>query len=662
MISVYHGETENGIDPLDVEAIGPYMLMIQWGREHPSAFIEKVFGVPLLDYQKLIIEKTWRATVAVWLMTRNGGKSFLVGLFMAARGLLFPNQDIQICNKTARQANETFAQLEKFAKNQIASVVSNNTVFLNELDRNNNDGFTHDDKKGHECHLMNGSVIHSVAGTADSIRGKRATLLVFDEAGFVKHEIYEVAEKFQLQTAEFKTGASIDIAIYPPEIPNLTLYIGSASDTGSDFYKKLKRCAEKMLAGDDSYYAADIDCEVPLAPQMNGVDYPPLFARAKVEQAESENPLNAFREFHNHFDNFDTNNAVVTMSDIKDNEKVYEPVLRWGGKKHKYVLCWDPAAKNDNTPLLVGEVLKDENGNIRGRYVHMENLIKRYADGSLCPMTTEEQVSRIRDLIYEYNGRDNVAPYENITFLMDSGSGGQPYPAAQLLMKDWTDSFGNKHPGLYDKNDEASRHWQEQCPHAVPGHMLLLSPKKVRNDMFVAAKTLVPMGVLDFPINVSDSTDIIVPEVGREDHIGKPQHLGDEERASLHQMELMKVEMASMVSTKSATTGNITYSLPPEKQNIAYDDRNYVAIMFAWWIQQLRQGLQSDVSELDYATNYIQRVMKKSDPLQNPTPLSPQDPEDPWAKYAASVVAGFNRGASKGSSPFTGQNPFASKK
>ena len=49
----------------------------------------------------------------------------------------------------------------------------------------------------------------------------------------------------------------------------------------------------------------------------------------------------------------------------------------------------------------------------------MENLIKRYEDGSRLPMTLEEQVARLREIIYEYNGRDNVPLYDNVTVLID---------------------------------------------------------------------------------------------------------------------------------------------------------------------------------------------------------------------------------------------------
>ena len=102
-----------------------------------------------------------------------------------------------------------------------------------------------------------------------------------------------------------------------------------------------------------------------------------------------------------------------------DNEKIYLPSCTWGGKKHKYVIAYDPAAKSDNAPVLVTDIIEREDGTIGARFVHMENLITVYGDGSKRPMKIEDQVQRLREMIYDYNGRDNNAPYDNVMFLLD---------------------------------------------------------------------------------------------------------------------------------------------------------------------------------------------------------------------------------------------------
>lgn len=84
----------------------------------------------------------------------------------------------------------------------------------------------------------------------------------------------------------------------------------------------------------------------------------------------------------------------------------------------------------------------------------MENLVITYKDGSKKPMPLEEQVQRLREIIYEYNGRDNTPPYEHVRVLIDGGMAGQAPYIAQELCKDWVDSKGVKHPGIYDEENE----------------------------------------------------------------------------------------------------------------------------------------------------------------------------------------------------------------
>lgn len=49
----------------------------------------------------------------------------------------------------------------------------------------------------------------------------------------------------------------------------------------------------------------------------------------------------------------------------------------------------------------------------------MVNLVVTYNDGSKRPMRLDEQVTILRKLIWEYNGRENIAPYENVVVLID---------------------------------------------------------------------------------------------------------------------------------------------------------------------------------------------------------------------------------------------------
>ena len=137
-------------------------------------------------------------------------------------------------------------------------------------------------------------------------------------------------------------------------------------------------------------------------------------------------------------------------------------------------------------------------------------------------MRVDEQVQRIREMLYEYNGRGTAAPYENVVLLLDAGSGGQASAIAQELCKDWKDSQGQTHPGIYDEDHDFSRRWAENYPHAVSGCLKFIEPRKFRNSLFEAAKVLVPLGAIKFS-PPCPKHDILVFDDGTERKLSKAE-------------------------------------------------------------------------------------------------------------------------------------------
>lgn len=636
MISVYQNKISNNVTLRDYESMKRYIKLIQWGRRNPVAFIEKILGITLMDYQKWLLSESWTKEYVIWACSRNAGKSFLIGCFMMARSLLFPKLQTQIISENWTTANDTFRKMEDIASNNIKTIVNNNTVFIDELKKtkSDSDGFTHDYKTGNKCELCNGSKINAIAGSSRSARGRRSNVNVYDEAGFIAQETFDVTEPYMSQDSSFKLGGSFDADVYPQDIPNIRLYIGSASDTNSNFYAKYKEGTKQMLIGNDKYFVADISCNIPIHPTVDGQAVTPLLSQDEVDRKMRENEIAANREYYNIFDHFDLEDSVVSRTDIFSNTEIFVPKLSWGGKKHKYIISYDPASKNDNAPVLITEIFKNEDKQICGRLVHMENLVITYGDGSKRPMRIDEQVKRIRELMYEYNGRENIAPYENVTLLLDFGAGGQASAIAQELAKDWEDETGKKHPGVYDEENEFSVLWAEGYPKCVKGCLKLIEPRKYRNALFEAAKVLVPQGIIKFP-PPCPKYDTLVLEDGTEKKLSKP------EMASLIQMDLMKEEIVAMVRVKTSV-GNVTYQLPPEKRGKMHDDRNYVFVLACWEIRNLREEEEyGDGVGLDYSKMFT----KKPSPNDN----------DPW--LSAMGVKGTNKRVS----PFQGKSPFQQK-
>lgn len=652
MISVYKHLTNNNMTERDVDSISRYVALIQWGRANPVGFIEDVLGVPLMDYQKWLISMTWAAEYAVWVCSRNAGKSFLLGNFLTARALLFPKQRIHIMSSVSRQANETFETMENIVKRNVPSLKTVNTVFFDELEKSNSntDGFTHNPKTGNKCALLNGSGIWSVVGTEKTVRGKRSTCNAYDEAGSINKAYFDVTEPFMAQSASFvMADKSVNTKTLPKGIPNLRLYIGSASDTGSEFYNRYREGFKQMLSGNPKYFVADIDCEIPMHPTQNGKPFPPLLEKEEIDRKMRENEILANREYHNIFDRFSLEDALVSRSDIREFTEEVMPQIRCKEPGTPYVLCYDPASKSDNSPVLVGEAFKDEEGRWCGRVVNMINLVTTYADGSHKPMRLEDQVDVLRGMIFEYNGREKANPYDNIKLLLEGGIGGQAPGIAQELVKDWKDKAGMTHPGIIDAENEYMKRWGENFPHAVKDRMLLLEPRAYRNAYFEALKEQVASGRIKFPPQAPKYDTLVVDEA---DGKAVEHKLDKVEMSALIQMDLMKEEAVSIVRSKTAA-GNITYGLPPEKRNKMHDDRVFVLAMFCWWIKQLQiDDTLGEPPAVDYQRAYLDKAAK-------PAARASSEDDSGWGRLLVGARGSANR---KKASPFGAlTNPFAKK-
>ncbi len=642
MISVYQHKINNNVTLRDYESMEKYIKLIQWGRNNPVQFIEKIFNITLMDYQKWLVSESWTKEYVVIAASRNLGKSFLIGCIIMARTLLFPKIQVQIISENWQTANDTFKKMEDIATNSIKTIISNNTVFIDELHKTKSDsnGFTHDGKTGNRCELENGSKVNAIAGSSRSARGRRSQMNVYDEAGFISPSTYDDTEPYMSQDSEFKLGGTYDGEVYPTEIPNIRFYIGSASDTGSYFYAKYKEGTKQMLAGNEKYFVADLNCEVPMHPTVCGKPISPLLSQEEIDRKMRENEIAGRREYFNIFDSFNLEDCVVSRADIISNTETYVPATRWGGMQHKYIIAYDPASKIDNAPILVMDLYKNKENKYCGRCVHMENLVVTYGDGSKRPMIVEEQVNRIRQLIYEFNGRDRVPYYENVTVLLDGGSGGQASSIAQGLAKDWVDDQGISRPGIYDENNEYSVRWAEPYKKAIKGCLKIVEPRKYRNALFEAAKVLVPQGAIKFPPECP-KYDVLTFDDGTERKLSKA------ERASLVQMDLMKEEICAMVKVRTPGSSNITYKLPPEKASKMHDDRNYCFVLCCWEVLNRRNEDEfGDGVELDFS-NFFNESPSKTDY----SPLS-----DSWSEMFSGVGKRHNNG-----SPFQGNSPFQVK-
>ena len=627
MISVYSKKTDIELNMRRIEALEKYNKIIQWGRANPTRFIEEIFKIQLIDYQKWVILNTWVAEHAVWVCSRNAGKSFLGAVYMMARNLLFPNFETYIMSNTGFQAKDTFTKLENITKKNIASLMGTSDVFFNEIVKSNanSDGFVHGGSQ-YELELYNGSKITSLVGKAENVVGHRSNLNFYDEAGKIDEHYFALTKPFTTQNTDFKTGIGYDNKIYPLNIPTQNIYASSAEGVDSHLWKQYVDCSKNMLMGVPGFFCADINCELPLRPYINGYSCSPLLKQSEIDSALRTNEARAMREYYNIFDSSGGSDAAVQRPAILRNEFRYLPVdCSMGPDKH-YVICYDPALQADNSFVLIGEIFKDPEKGWKIRIVNGINLIEILGPNDKRPLRTPEQLEWLKKIIVAYNG---TAPeYTNIDVYIDAGPGGAGRQYADLLMMDWKDANGQLHHGIYDSSDEASVNQKAKFPHACDC-LHLMEPTKFKSLMYTAMSEMVQQDLIEMPMALPNNGELVLED-------GTKKTLTLEEVRALLEIDLMKEEAMSIQKFKTQA-GNILYKLPPNKERKMHDDRAYCLAMMGWHLSEIIRKERTDipVPKTDY-TEYLQVVASQkgvSTPFGNRSnPFSFKTPKGFWNK------------------------------
>ena len=583
MISVYSKKTEIEVTSRRLEQMEKYNKIIQYGRQNPVWFCENILKIELLDFQKMVIMNSWRARTVCWVCSRNAGKTFLGAIYIMMRAMLLPYSQIYLLNISARQSQDTFLKMEHIAKKQIGSLIGSSDVFYNEVIKNQaSDGFLHREQT-YTCALYNGSTITSLVGSAKTILGKRSNLNLYDEAGNIPDELFELTEPFTTQNVDFKTGTNVDASLLPIALPNQCIYMSSASSVDSYLYKVYKDCAKSMMMGFTDKYAIDINCEIPMTPTLNGKSYMPLLDRTVVDNAMNTNEQKALREYYNLFDLTGGIDSVVTRDVITRNEHLYIPVMGNEGRDGvHYGIFYDPALQHDNSFVLIAEFFHDEKKGWMCRLINGINLIERQPNGEKRILRSPEQLAKIRELMLKYNG--NAPEYENLHVFIDPGSGGGGRFYIDDLIQDWTDKDGVTHRGIIDMEDETSKKEAWKFPNAVKGVLQILEATKYKNAMYSDGIEMIHQDLIMFPPPVPGSGKLELED-------GRIINLTKDEMRAMVELDMVKEEIVSIKKSKT-TAGNIRFALAPDKARNMHDDRAYCLAACAYYLFELRRKEQ----------------------------------------------------------------------
>lgn len=219
-ITIINKPSQKEISQRKLETYDKYSKIIQWGRAYPVEFTSRFMGIELLDMQKYAFYNSWSRDFVLWLESRNAGKTTKLAVYTMTRSLLFPFHVTYFLGNTGDQAKEVYKKVEKIAKKEIESFAGCTDIFFNELRKNgvNSDGFVHN-PASFTCTLFNGAEINTLNSDITNIKGKRANLVCFDEAGWFSDELFVQAENFVNQDENFKLGGNVDITLEPKGIP-----------------------------------------------------------------------------------------------------------------------------------------------------------------------------------------------------------------------------------------------------------------------------------------------------------------------------------------------------------------------------------------------------------------------------------------------------------
>lgn len=624
--TIFVKPTEEIISQRKMEGMQKLSEIKQWGLRNPTKFMERFIGVDLLDVQTYTFMNSWDKMYALWLCTRNYGKSTLLALYYMTRGMLFNNCRCYICAGTSDQSIETFEKIVSIAKNEIESFTGLTDVFRNEvvINMTNNDGFIRN-PAGFTYRLYNGSFVKTLNSNVNAKRGKRAEAVCFDESGFLDEEVFQVIEPYTAQDKNFKMGGSVNVTTLPKELPNQLLYTSSASTTDSYFYKKYKEYSKAMIWGSKDHFVADINCEIMFNATYRGKIYPAsLLTKEKVDNAMRENKEKALREYYNIFTSDGGADAIFKRSMIVKNSTIRPPIMFNDTKDRLFALAYDPARSMDNSFVLVGEYYKDSSDNWRMRIANGINFMD-LSKKNKTPMRTPEQVKKLKQLILDYNG-DGVDDYTNISnIFIDAGSGGAGVNIADYLMEDWYEE-GHEgeqkylHRGLIDK--EQSSDYVKKFPNAVD-KIKLLPPTMYKSIIYEAAIEMMRLDLIDFTAEYDNKgyltmldidekemakakkdliakykdksmskgeLDRLVEEELQEINLAstKIYKLSPDEELGLVQIDSLKEEMVNMVR-KKRESGKDGFELSTEKQNKLHDDRSYCFSMLCYGLSELRR-------------------------------------------------------------------------
>lgn len=377
----------------------------------------------LAPFQSVILQTLWDKTFPILLMTRGGGKSFMLAVYALLRAILVQGSKIVIVAASFRQSKVVFDYILKIYESSplIQAAVTN-------LSKQNDSW---------EMTIGESTIKALPLGNGEKIRGIRATDIICDEYASIPEEIFQVvvrgfaavsadpieaAKLIALEDEKIRRGEMTE-ADRRRIVGNKIIYSGTASYRFNHYWKLYsihKLIIDNRFVGDAKEIngAFKEDDGIKLEGNLDYRDYaiiqvpytgiPRGFMDEKqINQAYATMPKALFSMeyecmFPNDSDGFFKRSSINAATPGLENDETAFGIELSGDPNYEYVMGIDPARKTDNLAIAIVKLMR--NGTYRNVYCEsMRN--KNWVDA----------MYRIRALLKKFN---------IVRIAVDQGGGG----------------------------------------------------------------------------------------------------------------------------------------------------------------------------------------------------------------------------------------------
>lgn len=385
----------------------------------------------LAPFQSVVLETLWHKTFPIVLMTRGGGKTFMLAVYALLRALLVPGSKIVIVASSFRQSKLVFNYIKQI--HDYSPIVQQSVTKIHQPNE--------------ESLMIIGPGLSTIRalplGNGEKIRGIRATDIITDEFASIPEEIFQVVVRGFAAVAADPIMAAEQLQLEEDLIArglmreedrerikgNKIVYAGTASYQFNHYYKlyKIHRAIiDSKFIGDARNINKDFDInesDVQLDGHLDYRDYaivqlpytglPRGFMDEKmISQAYATMPKALFQmEYECQFPS--DSDGFFKRSNIDDatpeaGQGAF-PIESSGDPNHEYVMGIDPARKTDNFSISILKIYPGKGvRNVFCWSMNNKNFVS-------C-------VQKIRELMSKFN---------IVRIAMDAGGGG--YSVEDLL-------------------------------------------------------------------------------------------------------------------------------------------------------------------------------------------------------------------------------------